>query len=119
MLKNITIDTESKQITVNSKALITEAESRTHKPGPKTRMEQFLAGKTRLHRRRGWQPEEKKVEVCALFAAGVVSSRDLERLTGVPNNTIRTWRTQDWWTEMLDRIHTGKDEETVGTFTKI
>lgn len=119
MLKNIIIDTGSKQITISPKALITEAEARTHRPGPKTRMENFIAGKTRLRRKPGWYPEEKKIEVVALFASGVVSSRSLERLTGINANTVRDWRTQDWWAEMLERIHAGKDDETVGRFTEI
>src|SRR3990167_1578969 len=122
MLKNIVVDTESKpphHITINSQALITEAEARTHKSGPKTRMDAFIAGKTRLRRKPGWYPEEKKLEVCALFAAGVINSSDLERLTGINRNTIRMWRTADWWPEMLERVHTLNDQDTVSKFTKI
>lgn len=120
MLKNIVINPDTNIISVSDpKALVSEAEARTHKRGPKTYMENFIAGKTRLRRRAGWYPEEKKVEVAALFAAGVVSSRDLERLTGINENTIRAWRTSEWWPEMLERIHAQHDEETVSKFTNI
>ena len=120
MLKNIILDPDTKTITVpDSEALVNEAEARTHKRGPKTYMENFIAGKTRLRRRAGWYPEEKKIEVAALFAAGVVKSSDLERLTGINENTIRTWRTSEWWPEMLERIHQQHDEETITKFTGI
>ena len=113
-LENIVIDPESNEIQVNSEALIQEAEKRSHVGG-------FVANANHLLRtkKHGWWPEEKRIEVASLYAAGVVSSRDLARLTGVPDTAIRTWRTQDWWPELLEKIHSTADNDIVSKFTKI
>jgi len=113
-LENIVIDPESGEITVNAEALIEEAEAKLHIPGNIANRNHFLK-----HRKHGWWPEEKRIEVASLYASGVVSSKDLERLTGVPNTAIRTWRTQDWWPELLEKIHSTVDHDTVSKFTKI
>lgn len=72
-----------------------------------------------LKKKHGWWPDEKRIEVASLYAAGVVSSRDLAKLTGVPDTAIRTWRTQDWWVELLEQIHASVDNDTVSKLTKI
>lgn len=120
MLTNITINPDTNTVEVkNPEALVAEAEARTQKPGPKTYVERFLNGKTRLRRKTGWYPEEKKIEVAALFASGVTKSSELERLTGIKAATIRDWRTSDWWVEMLEKVHAAHDTETVSKLTKI
>lgn len=119
MLKSIVIDPQSGAIEVDSKAVVAEAEAYLHKSGPGTYVERLLAGKTRLKKKHGWWPEEKRIEVASLFAAGVTSSRELERLTGVPDTAIREWRTKDWWPELLETIHATVDHETVSKLTKI
>jgi len=123
MLKNIEIVKTDEAITSivvkEPSALVAEAEARTHKVGPKTYLDKFIAGKTRLRRKATWWPEEKKVEVCALFASGVSNASDLERLTGIKSATIRSWKTEDWWLEMLEKIHATHDQDTISTFTKV
>ena len=119
MLKTINIDPESQQITIKPAELKEEAEARLHKPGPKTYVEKFLAGKTRLKKRHGWWPEEKRIEVASLYAAGVTNSKELERLTGIPAATMRKWKEEDWWPELLEKVHAVVDTETVSKFTKI
>jgi hypothetical protein len=119
MLKNIVIDAETQQITVDSAALIAEAETRTHKSGPKTYVERLITGQTRLRRNPNYWPEEKKLEVATLYAAGVVNSTELERLTAVPATAVREWRTTEWWPELLERIHASIDEEVVSKLTNI
>ena len=112
--------TEDNRIVIpNAKALIQEAKALLHKSGPKTYMQKFLEGKTRLHKKHGWFPEEKRIEVATLFAAGVINSQELAKLTGINDNTIRAWKTKDWWTDLLERIHVAHDQETVSKFTKI
>ena len=127
MLKNIEI-LEDQQIDpslprgksiVVKDAIVAEAEEKRAKGGRPTNMALFLADKSRLRRAKGWYPEEKKIEVAALFAAGVSNSKELERLTGVKDTAIRKWKTEDWWPEMLERIHVAHDQETVSKFTKI
>ena len=119
MLKNIVIDPVTNQITVDSTALIAEAEARTHKSGPKTYVERLITGQTRLQKNKNYWPEEKKMEVAALYASGVVSSDELERLTKVNKAAIRDWRAQDWWPELLERVHASIDEQTVSKLTNI
>ena len=113
-LENIVIDPESSEIQVNSEALIQEAEKRSHAGGFVSNANHLL--RTKKH---GWWPEEKRIEVASLYAAGVVSSRDLARLTGGPDTAIRKWRTQDWWPELLEKIHSTADNDIVSKFTKI
>ena len=123
MLKNIVIE-ESHQdapgrIVVDSKALLEEVEARTHRRGAKTYVERLIMGRTRLQKNPNWWPDEKKIEVAALFASGVVNATELERLTSVPSTAIRTWRGQDWWPELLERIHASIDQDTVSKLTGI
>ena len=114
------MDAETKQITVvDSEVLIEEAEARTHKPGQPSDLEKRLMGKHKLKVPKGWWPEEKRIEVVALYASGVISPTDLERLTGVPFETIRKWRGEDWWTEMLEKVHTSIDSDNVSKLTQI
>ena len=46
----------------------------------------------------GWWPEKKKIEVLTTFLA-TGSQAHTAAITGVPEETIRTWRKQDWWAE--------------------
>ena len=116
-LKNIVMDPVTKEIVVDSPALIEEAEKRLIQPGMPSREDQFLNRIGRVKRRTGWWPEEKKVEVAALYAAGVVSSKDLARLTGIPDSRIREWRLSEWWPEMLEKIHASIDSDIVSKYT--
>lgn len=118
-LKNIVMDPETKEITVDSTALVQEAEARLVQPGMPSKEDTFLNRTGKLKRRTGWWPEDKKVEVAALYAAGVVSSKDLTRLTGIPDSRIREWRQSEWWPEMLEKIHASIDTEIVSKYTDI
>ena len=118
-LENIRVDTETNEIFVSADALVQEAEDRTHASGPKTDLEKRLDHKKQVSSRHSWWPEEKKIEVAALYASGVVNSTDLERLTGVPGTAIRTWKQTDWWPELLERIHSEVDNDIVSKFTNI
>jgi len=119
MLKNIVVTPETGEIEVKTPAVIAEAEQRLHKSGPGTYMERFLAGKTPLKRKSGWWPEEKRIEVVALYAAGMTSPDELSRLTKVSPTTIKTWKTEDWFTDMLDKVHTSIDQDIVSKQTAI
>ena len=119
MLKNIVVTPETGEIVVNPVALIAEAEANLSKPGRKTDEERFLRGMTRLQKRQGWFPEDKKTEVVALYVSGVTRVADLERLTHVPASTIQAWRNQDWWLEVSEKIHTTIDQDLVSKQTEI
>ena len=119
MLKNIVVTPETGEIIINPTALVAEAEANLSKPGRKTDEERFLRGMTRLHKRQGWYPEDKKVEVVALYVSGVTRVVDLERLTHVPASTIQAWRNQDWWLELTEKMHTSIDQDLVSLQTEI
>ena len=119
MLKNIEVVPETGVIIVNPTALVAEAEANLSKPGRKTDEERFLRGMTRLHKRAGWYPEDKKTEVVALYTSGVTDAEDLSRLTHVPASTIQNWRHQDWWIEVSEKIHTIVDQDIVSRQTEI
>ena len=118
-LKSIVMDPETKEITIKPAELIQEAEDRITQPGYPSREDQFMNRTGRVKRRYGWWPEDKKIEVASLYAAGVVSSKDLSKLTGVPDSRIREWRLSEWWPEMLEKIHAEIDKDTVSKFTDI
>jgi hypothetical protein len=118
-LQNIKMDSETGKIEVSAEALVQEAEERLHRPGPPTDLEKRLTGKHKLQVPKNWWPEEKRIEVAALYAAGMTSAIELSRLTGVPKPTVLKWRGEDWWPEMLDRIHSSIDQDNVSKLTKI
>lgn len=66
----------------------------------------------------GWWPEEKRVEVVALFAT-TGNARRCSEISGVPEGTIRAWKTQEWWQEMMHRVRDDEAEEVDCKFTKI
>ena len=119
MLKNIVVIPETGEITINPTALVAEANANLSKPGRKTDEERFLRGMTRLQKRQGWWPEDKKTEVVALYVSGVTDPEDLSRLTHVPASTIQRWRGEDWWIEVSEKIHTTIDTDLVARQTEI
>lgn len=57
-----------------------------------------------------WWPEKKKVEVVTTYLA--VGKPDLvESITGVPRGTVRNWRQEPWWQEMVHQIQQEADQE--------
>lgn len=58
---------------------------------------------------RGTWPEKKRIEALTTFLA-TGSQAHTAAITGIPEQTIRTWRQQDWWAERTKEI---KDGETL------
>lgn len=59
----------------------------------------------------GWFPPEKRVEVATAFVAGIQNASRLEELTKVPAATIRKWKQQEWWRDLLAKVRYEKDAE--------
>lgn len=54
--------------------------------------------------------DAKKVEVATTYLAlGKIPM--VEAVTGVPRTTIRQWKMQPWWSELLNEIQTESDQE--------
>lgn len=63
-------------------------------------------------------PDSKKLEVITTYLAlGKVPM--VEAVTGVPRATIRQWKMQPWWHEMVSQIQTESDQELDSKLSKI
>lgn len=63
-------------------------------------------------------PDKKKIEVVTTWLAlGKVPM--VEGVTGVPQATIRQWKMQPWWKEMVDQIQTESNQELDTKLSKI
>ncbi len=73
--------------------------------------------KTKAHQP-GWWPEKKKIEaVTAWMSSG--SLPIASATTGVPLETIRTWRRMPWWKEIESQIKDEDNQELDAKFSKI
>ena len=70
------------------------------------------------HHRKGWWPEDKKIEAATLHCA-TGSVTQVAKLTGVPLETIRTWRTEEWWAVCQARVRREQSDELDAKFTKV
>src|SRR5437867_4479100 len=62
------------------------------------------------HKDNEWWSEAKRIEVVTSFL--VLGKMPLvASVTGVPIGTIRRWRYEPWWTELVDQIQTESDQE--------
>lgn len=62
--------------------------------------------------------DAKKLEVVTTYLAlGKVPM--VEAVTGVNRHTIRQWKMQPWWVEMVDQIQTDSDQELDAKLAKI
>lgn len=64
-----------------------------------------------------WRSQDKQRAVAAY--ASTTSFSKSSSITGIPENTIRYWATQDWFDEELRRADKTDSEELKGTFTRI
>ena len=63
-------------------------------------------------------PDKKKLEVVTTYLAlGKIPM--VESVTGVPRATIRQWKLQPWWLEMVNQIQTESDQELDAKLSKI
>ena len=58
----------------------------------------------------GWWSDKKKVEVVTAYLILGKSSL-VAATTGVPEGTVRVWKQQPWWKEMVISIQTESDQE--------
>ena len=96
---------------------IAEKNKREKRPQWLERAKGKTVGKTRT--KGGWYPPEKRIEVATLFVAGVTNASQIEELTKIPAATVRDWKRQEWWGDLIDRVRYEKDEELDPKFSKI
>lgn len=66
----------------------------------------------------GWHSEKDRIRAATVYAVTGNASRTAE-LTGIPSGTIRQWKTQEWWPQVIDRIRQEHDDELDVKFTAI
>ena len=67
---------------------------------------------------RGTWPEKKRMEVLTTFLA-TGSQAHTAAITGIPEQTIRTWRKQEWWTDRIKEIKEGDNLQLDAKLTKV
>jgi hypothetical protein len=65
-----------------------------------------------------WHSEEDRIKAATVFAMTGNALRTAE-ITGVPHGTIRQWKTQPWWPQVLERVHQEHDDELDAKITKV
>ncbi len=63
-------------------------------------------------------PDAKKIEVVTTYLA-LGKAPLVEAVTGVPRQTIRQWKMQPWWKDLVDEIQTEDDSELDGKLSRI
>jgi len=64
-----------------------------------------------------WHSDNKKIEACTAYL--VLGKAPLvEAVTGVPAGTIRRWKREPWWEDLVDQIQTEDDQELDGKIAK-
>jgi hypothetical protein len=67
---------------------------------------------------KGMYPEKKKIEVVTIYAATGDAKRASD-LTKVPESTIKAWRKQEWFHDLLNEIREENNERIDAMFTNI
>jgi hypothetical protein len=67
---------------------------------------------------KGIYPEEKRIEAVTVYAATGHFGRTSE-LTKVPEGTIRAWRKQEWFLELLREVRAENNDKIDSKFTEI
>lgn len=67
---------------------------------------------------KGIYPEEKRIEVTTLYAA-TGNIKQVSEFTGVPVGTIKNWRKQIWFYELLKEIREENNEKIDANFNEI
>lgn len=64
-----------------------------------------------------WRPEDR-IKAASVYAI-VANVPRVSEITGIPQETIRRWRTEDWWQQVIDRVRQEKDDEHDKELTEI
>ena len=67
--------------------------------------------------KKNWS-DRKKIEVITSYLA-LGKAPMVEAVTGVPSQTIRIWKMQSWWKDLVREIQMSEDQELDGKLTKI
>ena len=68
--------------------------------------------------KRLWHSEEDRIRAATVYAT-CGSAAETERITGIPAGTVRQWRSQDWWPQVIERVQAESDDLMDVKFTEI
>ena len=54
--------------------------------------------------------EQDRIKAASVYAV-VGNANTVEKITGIPAETVRYWRTLEWWDQVVDRVQIEKDDE--------
>lgn len=79
-----------------------------------------VGGRPRLHGhdKHKWFSEDDRIKAATVYAV-TGKAVEVERITGIPAYVVRTWKTKEWWPQIIERIRQDKDDELDAKFTKI
>lgn len=69
-------------------------------------------------RRAKWWNESDRIKAAVCYAL-TGNAKRVEEITRIPAGTIRQWKTQPWWPQVIDRIRQEHDDELDVKFTGI
>lgn len=70
------------------------------------------------HWKKGYYTDKQRIEAVTLYAA-TGSARKVNELTGIPVDTLRKWRKQPWFLDLLDEIRAENDDVIDQKFNEI
>lgn len=62
--------------------------------------------------------DKKRIEACTAYLA-LGNAALVEVATGVPQGTVRQWKTQPWWKELVAQIQTESDQQVDAKLSKM
>jgi hypothetical protein len=65
-----------------------------------------------------WHSEEDRIRVASVYAMTGNALRTSE-ITGINHATIRQWKTQPWWPQIIDRVRREHDDELDAKISKV
>ena len=77
-----------------------------------------VGGRPRTGKGAKWHSEQDRIKAATTYAI-TGKATEVERITGIPAGTIRQWKTQEWWPQIIDRVKQEADDALDVKFTKI
>lgn len=78
----------------------------------------YIKNKPRqLPHTKGYWDDKKKLEAVTTYLA-LGNLNEVSRMLNIPSNTLRMWKTQEWWKELVDSIQSGEGQRTDNKMSK-
>lgn len=78
----------------------------------------YVKERKTLPHQAGWWSEKKHLEVVTTYLA-VGNLTEVGRMCNVPLPTLKSWKKQQWWQELIDSIQSGENQKTDNKMSKL